>query len=436
MPRRLPWAKKDAAGAKAAIPYSDLTSRTYENDDDFLEDVIAASSSKGNRQANQSDDDLPNLPAEPSTPGNKSRRKDAWRKGREVSSSPPPLAEDLEQPRVEYMHGAISKFDLRDDEWMMVEDEFLETAKLFTRHLHIAEYEKLKEMIEEKKKGADAPRPVVPNAKMSDIGAMKDRAKVQEQKQKRALQDVFASQDDDEAQEQRSSLSTHVSRNLTTLPHAVSKRALGGTAKQQPVARGVSDSDSEDLDTVRPPAKPALKAATSAPSKISSSPSRPISASTPSLTTKLSSPIFTKPALPPTYTKPTPPPTPAKPRSRTSLAKPFDMLDDWIPSKSQPSPKVSLERPSIQPLTSPTPVISKPTRSFDSIEMAKPSLPARSASSSAEMGAQQISSGGSVRSKDVAERLAKRKAEREKKEGEKEKKRRTVDVDDIPTFLF
>ncbi|EUC50134.1 hypothetical protein COCMIDRAFT_82736 [Bipolaris oryzae ATCC 44560] len=214
MPRRLPWAKKDITGAKATNPHADLESQISGDDDDFLENVIAASSSKGNRQASESDDDLPNLPPEPSTPHTKSRTKDAWRKGREVSSSPPPLAGDLEQPRVEYMHDAISKFDLRDDEWMMVEDEFLETAKLFTRHLHIAEYEKLKEMIEEKKKGADVPRPVVPNAKMSDIGTMKDRAKVQEQKQKRALQDVFASQEDDGTQEQTTSLSTHASKEV------------------------------------------------------------------------------------------------------------------------------------------------------------------------------------------------------------------------------
>ena len=318
---------------------------------------------------------------------------------------------------------------------MMVEDEFLETAKLFTRHLHIAEYEKLKEMIEEKKKSADVPRPVVPNAKMSDIGVMKDRAKVQEQKQKRALQDVFASQGDDEVQEQRSSLLTHALHNPTTPSYAVSKRALGSIAKQQSTVRATSDSDSEDLDTLRPPAKPPLKAITSAPSKISSTLSRPTGASCPSLTTKPSSLTFAKPAPPPTFTKPAPPPTSAKPRSRTSLAKPFDMLDDWIPGKSQPPPKTSLERPSIQPITSSTPVTSKPSRSFDSAEPVKPSVHARSASSSVETGAQQVSSEGSARGKDVAESLVKRKAEREKKEGEK-KKRRMVDVDDIPTFLF
>lgn len=420
MPRRLPWAKKDTAGAKKTTPYADLVPRISDNDDEFLEDVIAASSSKGNQQASESDDDLPNLPAEPSTPHTKSRTKDAWRKGREVSSSPPPLAGDLEQPRVEYMHGAISKFDLRDDEWMMVEDEFLQTAKLFTRHLHIAEYEKLKETIEEKKKGADVARPVVPNAKMSDVGAMKDRAKAQEQKQKRALQAVFASQDDDGAEEQRASLSTHTSRVPTTTPsYAASKRILGTSAKQQSVARTTSDSDSEDLDTLRPPAKPPLKATKSAPSKISSTPSRLIGASSLNLTTKSSPPTFTKPALPP---------PPAKSRSRPPrLAKPFDMLDDWTPPKSQPPP-----------IPSPKPTTSKPSHSFDSTETVKHGLRTRSASSAAEMGAQHVRHEGGAGGRDVVERLVKRKVERERKEmeGQEGKKRRTGDVDDIPTFLF
>lgn len=34
----------------------------------------------------------------------------------------------------------------RDDSWIMVEDEFLETAKLYTVHLHQAEYQRLKDI--------------------------------------------------------------------------------------------------------------------------------------------------------------------------------------------------------------------------------------------------------------------------------------------------
>lgn len=39
----------------------------------------------------------------------------------------------------------------QDDMWVMVEDEFLETAKQFTRHLHHAEYQRLKRLTRERK---------------------------------------------------------------------------------------------------------------------------------------------------------------------------------------------------------------------------------------------------------------------------------------------
>ncbi|GAB7338679.1 hypothetical protein MBLNU457_5404t1 [Dothideomycetes sp. NU457] len=46
-----------------------------------------------------------------------------------------------------------------DDLWIMVEDEFLATAKLFTQHLHHAEYQRLKKQAEENRAGNIA-RPV------------------------------------------------------------------------------------------------------------------------------------------------------------------------------------------------------------------------------------------------------------------------------------
>jgi hypothetical protein len=49
------------------------------------------------------------------------------------------------------MHKGVDKFHLHDDEWMMVEDEFMETAKLFTKHLHLAQYETMREEIAKKK---------------------------------------------------------------------------------------------------------------------------------------------------------------------------------------------------------------------------------------------------------------------------------------------
>ncbi|KAH7388629.1 hypothetical protein BKA66DRAFT_415082 [Pyrenochaeta sp. MPI-SDFR-AT-0127] len=196
MPRKLPWMNKGGGSRiQAKQPPAKKQCAVSDIDDGFFDGTVLASSRKDQEPADESDNDFPDLPAEPSTPRTKSR-KDALFTKRAQSSSPPPIA-DLEQPPIESMRMGVSKFDLRDDEWMMVEDEFLETAKLFTRHLHIAEYEKLKERIEEKKKEAKAARPVVANAKMSVEGAMKEKATVQEQKQRKAIRDVYASHDDD-----------------------------------------------------------------------------------------------------------------------------------------------------------------------------------------------------------------------------------------------
>ena len=116
MPRQLPWAKK-SGGSRAQIKpaSSQQTTKSHnatDTDDGFFDDTVLASRTG---RSDESDDDLPGLPAEPSTPRTKARAKDALRKKREGSSSPPPV-NDLEQPFVEGMHRAASKFDLRDDD--------------------------------------------------------------------------------------------------------------------------------------------------------------------------------------------------------------------------------------------------------------------------------------------------------------------------------
>ncbi|KAJ4367616.1 hypothetical protein N0V83_007201 [Neocucurbitaria cava] len=370
-----------------------------------------------------------------STPRTKSRTNNAVRKTRAPSSSPPPIA-DLEQPQVEPMHKGLSKFDLRDDEWMMVEDELLETAKSFTRHLHIAEYERLKEKIEEKKKEAEVARPVVANAKLSIEGAMKEKAKVQEKKQRKAIRDVFASQNDEDATDEPTSMRPPESKAVSSL--ATSHRPTSATSKWSSKAYPARDTDSNDLDAPqRPATTPDRTNHTTAPYKSASS----------SLSATNASPSFAKPAplLQP----------PSKPRSRISRATPFDMLDDYTPRKNNhpaTSPKPTLATDQRQPhapasssslslsdnrMRASSPLAKAPGAS-DSV---KNSRAGRSVEALDEWGmarGQGSGSGSGKVSSESMERLAKRKAEREReeKDREQEKKRKAVKLDDIPTFLF
>ncbi|KAF2869803.1 hypothetical protein BDV95DRAFT_629706 [Massariosphaeria phaeospora] len=190
MPRQLPWLNKGSkiktqvkappkAAKKAEVP-SDI-------DDDFFAGTILETSRNGKEraQSQESDDDLPALPAHSSRKG---KGKEPIGRRRVPSSSPPPIVAQLPPPAKELMRPGVDKFDLRDDEWRMVEDEFLHTAKLFTQHLHLEEYELLKKNMEEKKAVA---RPVVRDAKPSVESQFKERAKTQGKAQRRAMKDFF-----------------------------------------------------------------------------------------------------------------------------------------------------------------------------------------------------------------------------------------------------
>lgn len=86
----------------------------------------------------------------------------------------------------------------QDDMWVMVEDEFLETAKQFTRHLHHAEYQRLKRLAKEKKAGRaeDIARPVVGQATMSVAEQKRVESEKLEREQRRALR-AAAGKDED-----------------------------------------------------------------------------------------------------------------------------------------------------------------------------------------------------------------------------------------------
>lgn len=373
-------------------------------DDDFFDGTLLASSSKGKGKgkaeaAFDPDDSLPELPAEPSTPRIKRSRVDIPQE-RPPSSSPPPLT-DYAHPHSEPMRKGVSKFDLRDDEWMMVEDEFLETAKLFTRHLHIAEYDRLKESIEAKKKEVKIARPVVAGAKRSVEGAMKERAKVQNSKQKKAIRDVFVSKEDS-SEDDRASYRPKPNKALSKIP------------KPRPAITGSQDTDSDDLDAARPPKTKVAASASTTVLKPQPAPS-PVS--------RQATSSFAKPALPATT-------APTRPRARPSRITPFDMLDEYTPltldTKTPPATA------SHDKLRSQSTLSNHPSPPTSQTTTAKTAKPRRSLDLLDSWGSSNNSSGVS---KEVADRIAKRKTEMATERDGKEK-RRTTQLDDIPTFLF
>lgn len=393
MPRQLPWlnngrgsqtqTKKPSRAKTTANASTDI-------DDDFFDGIVLAASNKGKGKAVQagedSDDDFP-LPK-----GTGSGARDTYRKARAPSSSPPPIADEF-PPEVEEMRKGVSRFELRDDEWMMVEDEFLETAKLFTRHMRLVEYEKLKEQIEAKKKvQVQTPRPVVAGGKLSAEGSMKKKAEVQEKRQRRAIQDVFASQDDDEGDEEEVQPAPFTRPQPTT------------ASKQPPRHSTVQDSDSDDLDAPKPSFKrPNARPSTSTAKLTSGLISAPSPTGQKSTLPTAPMSSFTKPVLP----------APKRPigtarRSRFNI----DMFDDYTPPTNTASPQPVAHAPKLQPLAKSAPSSSSPinvkTETMASDEW------------------------GSGPSKETASRIAKRKAEKEKERGMKKK---SAKMDDIPTFL-
>ncbi|KAB5576237.1 hypothetical protein GE09DRAFT_1215948 [Coniochaeta sp. 2T2.1] len=119
MPRQLPW-KVNAASKPAPAPRS----RTTESPS-----LPTAADRTGTRS-------LSRPKSGTSTPvGGKPRRSLTARPDRSPSTSPPPepISEDF----------MIEGFD-NDDRYRMVEDEFLSMANDFTKHLHAAEYQRLK----------------------------------------------------------------------------------------------------------------------------------------------------------------------------------------------------------------------------------------------------------------------------------------------------
>ncbi|KAF4549169.1 Hypothetical protein D9617_23g005840 [Elsinoe fawcettii] len=138
MPRTLPW-KKDQSGSTPTRPRPPGPGNT-------------SATPKRKRTTACDDEDAINTTGL-STPERRARR----RPGKTLSTSPPPAPPDQEPIREGYS---------ADDIYMMVEDEFLSTAQLYTQHLHHAEYQRLKKLAKQR----ELEEPVRPADLMGQFG--------------------------------------------------------------------------------------------------------------------------------------------------------------------------------------------------------------------------------------------------------------------------
>jgi hypothetical protein len=418
MPRQLPW-KGGGGGSRTQTTKPPARSSRPTRIPNNFDDDLFETSSRGRDKAKAtsgSDGSLPERHDEESPPRHeRARTKDP--KERRPSSSPPPLA-DYALPHSEPMRRGLSKFDLRDDEWMMVEDEFLETAKLFTKHLHILEYDRLKETIEAKKKKVAQARPVVAGAERSAEGALKEKAKAQEIRQKQAIRDVFDSRGDSSEGDVSSVRRRRNKPTCTTAqPRLPSSKASSATD---------TDTDTDDLDARRlPNPQPTAPAAPA--------PKPPAPTTTPTAAHPSRQPAPNAPPPPPSsFPRPAPlglptAPTPRKgrPRPRTT---PFDMLDAYSPP---PPPPSSARNPSA------TAAQAAPPHTAETAEPTAPSPRPRRRPSDGIVAASSSSS-----SREALERRAKTRAERAKGGTKTEGAGggggggKPQQHDDIPTFLF
>ena len=161
MPRTLPWladAAKGKAKKKPVTSSSPAPKRKHDTTDE--EDLV--------------DDDLNVI--RPATPERKPKRQT----NRTPSTSPPPAPPDVECMREGYN---------ADDVYLMVEDEFLSTAKAYTQHIHHAEYVRLKKLAKSRGTGMlnAIGRPTDGRTKQSTALRMKLEAEEKDRKIKNGI---------------------------------------------------------------------------------------------------------------------------------------------------------------------------------------------------------------------------------------------------------
>ncbi|KAF2804847.1 uncharacterized protein BDZ99DRAFT_502294 [Mytilinidion resinicola] len=384
MPRKLPWLTQSTAKAKQA-----------------------ASSSEGPKAARPAKRQRLVTPEFDEYEENEFIRADASnvRKGKEraeraMSSSPIRSSAEEGPPPKEYMKEGIGA----DDDWMMVEDEFLATATLFTKHLHQAEYARLRKLHVETKPTAGG-MPTLQNGKMPAETKNRLSAEAKATAQWNLIQKSFGYEEGEHpSSPERSNLrgltkgpppSAVLSANprqpkpkprrdssppqrrretTTTSARQSNRSILAGAAKE---LNGISASDdSDDLDAPARPrqsAKPAMSRAQKCFGGPNTSKSLP-----------LSPPQRPPDPQPLTSRKPLPSSATSKPISSSRLST-SDFLDDFKPRKSQ-----------------------KSTGSLVITQHPEPP-------------------------DDLMSRIAKRRAERARKQADEKKK--SVLLEEIPTFL-
>jgi hypothetical protein len=299
------------------------------------------------------------------------------------------------------MHKGVDKFHLHDDEWMMVEDEFMETAKLFTKHLHLAQYETMREEIAKKK---SILRPVVSSETPSAETSFNLKAKAQAKAQSKAIKDVSKN-------------------DFAAKPRTSSAKGVSSSSSERTILETTTISRPAKAPIIRSPTKVAAKKLQDGSDikGLDALSKRPFQ---PSLSrTSITSHTFAKPAIPskPGTSMASKPAnstlsTPSTTHPRPMRATHSDLFDDPPPIKPSPTSTVQTSTR----LGTKFSQQNRPKRSLDLLDHYDPftsrrdSLPKEQAQT---------------------DRMAKRKAER-KKEEEREKRKKSVKLDDIPTFLF
>ena len=384
MPRKLPWLADAAPKRGKAKDVPSSSPKPKRKRDSSPEDLV--------------DSDLNAIGSV--TPEQKPKR----RPDRTPSTSPPPAP-----PDVEYMREGYNA----DDIYVMVEDEFLSTAKVFTQYIHHAEYVRLKKLA--KSRGAGTLQAISRGTDGRTEQSNGLRMKLEAEEKRKKIRDGMKNMESSEASEAEDDFVDPQLAGLMTSEKRV-KRDLFGFTKARSntrAAAGFSQSPQNverKKDAFADPVKTKPVATSSKAGRayeeeiysddeddLDSAPPRPVR---------------------PTY---------AKAEKRQHEAKTVLGKENGVRSRPSTEDPMIFKR-----FTEPTreerrvdTVSHKPKRTAGASEDKKLVSPPKN---------RDVTTGRSIQSTSASEYLAKRRADKERKE--REEKRKAKRADDIPTFLF